>query len=139
MAKKVRVGVVFGGRSGEHEVSVRSARSVIEAIDRRKYEVVPIGITKEGHWLSPAEAAGMLPETASRLLPEGVSAAENAVAIIGDPSRRGLVTLDADGDTRLPQALDVVFPVLHGTYGEDGTIQGLLEMAGIPYVGCGVL
>jgi len=137
--KKIRVGVVFGGRSGEHEVSVRSARAVIEAIDREKYEVVPIGITKKGHWLSPAEAAGLLPESARQLLPKEISNAGETVAIIGDPSRPGLVALNHNGNSRQSQALDVVFPVLHGTYGEDGTIQGLLEMAGIPYVGCGVL
>jgi D-alanine-D-alanine ligase len=142
LAKKVRVGVIFGGRSGEHEVSLRSARAVIEAIDHRKYEIVPIAITKKGRWLSPPEAARLLPEATARLLPEEiVSGAEEAVAIIGDPSRQGLVALDArNGERPLPpQALDAVFPLLHGTYGEDGTIQGLLEMADIPYVGGGVL
>lgn len=138
MTKKIRVGVIFGGRSGEHEVSVRSALAVIENIDRSKYSVVPVAITKEGHWLSPAEAARLLPDGAKQLLPEEVSDREDAVAIIGDPSRRGLVALDGDG-VQPTQTLDVVFPVLHGTYGEDGTIQGLLEMAGVPYVGCGVL
>jgi D-alanine-D-alanine ligase len=138
--KKLRVGVIFGGRSGEHEISVRSARSVVEALDRHKYEVVPIAITKEGKWLSPAEAARMLPEETQRLVSkELIRDANQAVTIIGDPSRRGLVTLDADSERRRAQPLDVVFPVLHGTYGEDGTLQGLLEMAGVPYVGCGVL
>jgi D-alanine-D-alanine ligase len=133
------MGVVFGGRSGEHEVSIRSARAVIEAIDRERYEVVPIAITKEGHWLSPAEAVRMLPEETRPLLSEKISRAENAVAILGDPSRQGLTALENNGQPREPQALDVVFPVLHGPFGEDGTIQGLLEMAGIPYVGSGVL
>jgi len=136
--KKVNVGVIFGGRSGEHEVSVRSARSVIEAIDRKRFEVIPLCITKEGRWLSPAEAARVLPETTARQLPEKTAAQRNALTILGDPSRPGLVVLDAIES--LPrQRLDVVFPVLHGTYGEDGTIQGLLEMANVPYVGCGVL
>lgn len=140
MSKKIRVGVVFGGRSGEHEVSVRSARAVIEAIDGDKYEVVPIGITKEGHWLSPAEALTLLPAETRPLVAAEMSRAEEAVTIIGDPSRQGLVRLAADGEgVGAAHALDVVFPVLHGTYGEDGTLQGLLEMAGIPYVGSGVL
>ena len=137
MTSKIRLGVIFGGRSGEHEVSVRSARSVIEAADGDKYEVVPIAITKEGRWLSPAESAALLPEATRSLLPEAVSGAGEALTIVGDPSRKGLLRLESDGTTA--QRLDVVFPVMHGTYGEDGTIQGLLEMAGIPYVGCGVL
>jgi D-alanine-D-alanine ligase len=139
MTSKIRVGVIFGGRSGEHEVSVRSARSVIEAFDRAKYEVVPISISKEGRWLSPAESAALLPESARGLLPETVNDSDEALTIIGDPSRSGLHRLETDGAGAGAQRLDVVFPVMHGTYGEDGTIQGLLEMAGIPYVGCGVL
>jgi len=141
MVKKLRVGVIFGGRSGEHEVSLRSARAVIEALDKNRYTVLPIAITKEGKWLSPAHSSRLLPVETSRLLTaeirEGES--ESGVAIIGDPSHSGLVTLDQEAGGPPPQPLDLVFPVLHGTYGEDGTIQGLLEMAGIPYVGCGVL
>lgn len=138
MTKKLRVGVVFGGRSGEHEVSVRSARSVIEALDKSKYEVVPIAITKTGEWLSPSDSSRLLPGETKRLLsPAMVEGESRSVAIIGDPSHKGLVQLD--GDNPVSQPLDVVFPVLHGTYGEDGTLQGLLEMAGVPYVGCGVL
>ena len=139
MSNKIRIGVIFGGRSGEHEVSVRSARSVIEAADREKFEVVPIAITKEGRWLSPAESAGLLPESAKRVLPEAVNESSEALTIVGDPSRSGLLRLERDGARPSGERLDVVFPVMHGTYGEDGTIQGLLEMAGIPYVGCGVL
>ena len=140
MAKKLRVGVIFGGRSGEHEISVRSARSVVEALDRSKYEVVPIAITKEGKWLSLAGASRSLPEEIGRLVSkEADKGATQSVAIIGDPSRSGLVALDAGGESKESQPLDVVFPVLHGTYGEDGTIQGLMEMANVPYVGCGVL
>lgn len=135
---KIHVGVIFGGRSGEHEVSLRSARAVIEAIDPKKYAVVPLCITKDGRWLSPAEASALLPETAARRLPEETGERCDALAILGDPSRSGLVALNGDESApALP--LDVVFPVLHGTYGEDGTIQGLLEMADVPYVGCGVL
>ena len=139
MAKKLRVGVIFGGRSSEHEVSIRSAQAVIESIDRSKYEVVPIGITKEGKWLSPHEAVELLPAASQSLLPQEVlSNSSNSIAILGDPSHKGLVSLDATspGDNA---RLDVIFPVLHGPFGEDGTLQGLLEMADVPYVGCGVL
>jgi len=123
---------------------MRSAHSVIEAIDRNKYEVLPVAITKEGKWLSPAEAAGLLPESTRKLLKAGV-ANENSgdVAILGDPSHKGLVSIRSnDGvQSSRPGALpiDVVLPILHGTFGEDGTLQGLLEMANVPYVGCGVL
>jgi D-alanine-D-alanine ligase len=139
LTKKLRVGVVFGGRSGEHEVAIRSAGAVVAALDGAKYEVVPIAITKEGRWLSPAESARLLPEHAARRLPQGVGRNTEALAVVGDPSRSGLVAFDADGRRAPAQPLDVIFPVMHGTYGEDGTIQGLLEMAGVPYVGCGVL
>ena len=139
MAKKIKVGVIFGGRSGEHEVSLRSAKSVIEAIDRQKYEVVPLAITKEGRWLSPSESAGLLPPSAARRLPEKVAESDRALTILADPSRKGLSSLESGGDGASPEKVDVIFPVLHGTFGEDGTLQGLLEMAGVPYVGCGVL
>ena len=140
MTNKIRVGVIFGGRSGEHEVSMRSARAVIEAFDRERYEVVPINISKEGRWLSPAESAALLPESARGLLPANVSGSDEALTIVGDPSRRGLHRLESVGrGGASARTLDAVFPVMHGTYGEDGTIQGLLEMAGLPYVGCGVL
>src|SRR6185295_3993116 len=134
MPKKLRIGVIFGGRSGEHEVSIRSARSVIDAIDKSKYDVVPIAITKEGNWLGSGESARLLPPETRRLMPS--NATDNTsgdVAILGDPSRTGLVRLDSDSPST--ERLDVVFPVLHGTYGEDGTLQGLLEMAAIPFVG----
>jgi D-alanine-D-alanine ligase len=121
--------VIFGGRSGEHEVSLRSAESVINAIDKSKYEVVPIAISREGKWLVSGDATALLPQS---VLGAGH---HESVAIIGDPTYQGLQRLDA----RATEPLDVVFPVLHGTYGEDGTIQGLLDMAGVPYVGCGVL
>jgi len=137
LPKQLRIGVIFGGRSGEHEVSVRSARSVIEAIDKSKYEVVPIAISKEGNWLAPAAAAELLPKKTRRLLSSRARGGpKEDVAIIGDPSRSGLMRLDSDESS---EPLDVVIPVLHGTYGEDGTIQGLLEMAAIPFVGCGTL
>jgi D-alanine-D-alanine ligase len=138
--KKLRVGVIFGGRSGEHEVSVRSARAVIEAMDASLYEVVPIAITKKGKWLSPAEATRLLPEETKKQLPDKVVSEERSPSVlIGDPSSNGLISKSEDEKGPLAAPLDVVFPVLHGTYGEDGTIQGWLEMVGMPYVGCGVL
>ncbi|HEV7906188.1 MAG TPA: D-alanine--D-alanine ligase family protein [Pyrinomonadaceae bacterium] len=140
MKRKIRVGVIFGGRSGEHEVSLRSGQAVIEAIDHGKYEVIPLAITKTGEWLSPAAAMALLPHATTGLLSRGMSENREALTIVGDPSRSGLVAVGSDGErssSSLP--VDVVFPVLHGTYGEDGTIQGLFEMADVPYVGCGVL
>ncbi len=122
------------------EVSIRSARAVIESIDRRKYDVLPIAISKEGKWLPPADAAKLLPPSAHSFLPADYAAqGRGDVAILGDPSHQGLISL---APTRRPLAsaqLDVVFPLLHGPFGEDGTVQGLLEMANIPYIGCGVL
>jgi D-alanine-D-alanine ligase len=138
MTRKLRIGVIFGGRSGEHEVSIRSARAVIEAIDATKYEVVPIAITKEGNWLAPAAAAELLPKATQRLFPARTRKGKKEdVTIAGDPSRAGLMRLNRNGGPA--ETIDVVFPVLHGTYGEDGTLQGLLEMAGVPFVGCGTL
>jgi D-alanine-D-alanine ligase len=132
VTKKIRVGVVFGGRSGEHEVSLKSARSVIEAMDPERYEIVPIGITKEGRWLMSSDATLLLPEAVVR---DG----DRGVALFGDPTRGELVRLDNGSGASPAGSLDVVFPVLHGTFGEDGTIQGLLELANVPYVGSGVL
>lgn len=139
MPKKLRVGVIFGGRSSEHEVSVRSAATVIEAIDRKRYDVLPIAITREGKWLSPAASAALLSNAAQSALPNDVSEHRHDVAILGDPSHAGLIALSAKSSEVTAHKLDVVFPVLHGPYGEDGTVQGLLEMADVPYVGCGVL
>jgi D-alanine-D-alanine ligase len=138
--KKLRVGVIFGGRSGEHEVSVRSAQAVIVAMDAKKYDVVPIAITKEGKWLSPADATRLLPDESQKLLTDEVISDERQPSsFIGDPSGNGLINQNTKIVRTPAQPLDVVFPVLHGTYGEDGTIQGWLEMVGVPYVGCGVL
>ena len=137
MGKRIRLGVIFGGRSGEHEVSLRSARAVIEAADPAKYEVTPIAISKEGRWLSPADSTGLLPREAAVRLPGDVTEKRDALTIVGDTAHTGLVSVAGGANSGLP--VDVVFPVLHGTYGEDGTIQGLLEMANVPYVGCGVL
>src|ERR1700733_12985757 len=130
--KKLRVGILFGGRSGEHEVSLASAASVIRALDPEKYEAVPIGITKEGRWL-----AGL---GAQKLLPEVLKNGERVV-LPADPSAASLlpVTTAAGDEGSRGIRVDVMFPVLHGTFGEDGTVQGLLELAGLPYVGAGVL
>lgn len=125
--QRLRVGVIFGGRSGEHEVSLVSAASVIRALDPAKYEVVPIGIAKDGRWLAGSPAQKMLPE----VLQSG-----QHVMLPADPGSAALVPLG--GQQTSPLRVDLVFPVLHGTYGEDGTVQGLLELAGLPYVGSGV-
>lgn len=133
---KLRIGVIFGGRSGEHEIAIRSAKTVIEQIDKDKFEVIPIAIDRSGGWLNPAQALGLLSESTRSVLPEHFDEfADTSVVLAGDTRVKGLTSLDAG----LSRTLDVVFPVLHGTYGEDGTIQGLLEMADIPYIGCGVL
>jgi D-alanine-D-alanine ligase len=147
MTKKLRVGILFGGRSGEHEVSLLSAASILKAIDRKKYEVLPIGITKDGHWLACGEALGLLEGSCgeARALPAGDSQEIPGAKLL----QEGIPTLLAPepAETALtarkakPGAanLDVVFPVLHGTFGEDGTIQGLFELADVAYVGSGVL
>src|SRR5215470_8114761 len=134
MSTRTRVGVVYGGRSGEHEVSLRSAAAVIRALDPARYEVVPIAITKEGRWLTGPDSLRLLEVAQTALEPIADQGTE--VTLPADPTRSALIPLDGPGTV---QALDVVFPVLHGTYGEDGTIQGLLELANIPYVGAGVL
>ena len=132
---KTRVGVIFGGRSGEHEISIRSARTVIENIDSDKYEVVPIAILNDGRWLSPAESVRQFPDHTQKVFIDRFGAASDESQVTGDKTE----ILALVPQYLSPVTVDVVFPVLHGTYGEDGTIQGLFEMADIPYVGCGVL
>jgi D-alanine-D-alanine ligase len=157
---KLRVGILFGGRSGEHEVSLLSAASVLEAIDETKYEVVPIGITKDGRWLTAESAERLLKgdggaQSEEKHLRAGdpeatpgaaVLATGEAVVVPPEPVRRegGLAPFQTDVSTLRRASdrainVDVIFPVLHGTFGEDGTIQGLLELADIAYVGAGVL
>jgi D-alanine-D-alanine ligase len=162
---KIRVGILFGGRSGEHEVSLLSAASVLNAIDKTKYEVVPIGITKDGRWLTAEHAERLLKSKgkdedaagdcarATQLRagdPEAtpgaaVLARGESVVVPPEPARReaGLAPFQTDANLRRASDrainVDVIFPVLHGTFGEDGTIQGLLELADIAYVGAGVL
>lgn len=136
---KTKVGIIFGGRSGEHEVSVRSAGNVIESLDADKYDIVPIAIDHEGRWLDPARSANLLSPAAQKTLGAGSEEfAEGEIGLVPDPRAKGLTVLGKNGSgSRL--RLDVIIPVLHGTFGEDGTIQGLLELANLPYVGCGVL
>jgi D-alanine-D-alanine ligase len=165
---KIRVGILFGGRSGEHEVSLLSAASVLNAIDKTKYEVVPIGITKDGRWLTAESAERLLKGQSQQLGGEGarstkstpanlragdpeatpgaaVLATGESVVVPPEPARRGVGLAPFQSDANLRRAsdraidVDVIFPVLHGTFGEDGTIQGLLELADIAYVGAGVL
>jgi D-alanine-D-alanine ligase len=136
MATKLRIGILFGGRSAEHEVSLQSAKNVMAAIDPRKYEVIPIAITREGRW-----RAGVLPPGAPAN-PALAGMPKEGVEVIpaGRPSSSGpLVPIMVRDAHRNLGQLDVIFPVLHGTFGEDGTVQGLLELAGVAYVGAGVL
>lgn len=135
--KKIRVALIFGGRSGEHEVSLLSAASVAEAIDKEKYEVYSVGITPDGRWLTTGDPMKMLQsgEGDTPLLEPAQAAVKTRELTVAEP-RSALVP--GTQEAGFPQ-VDVVFPVLHGPYGEDGTIQGLLEMADIPYVGAGVL
>lgn len=135
MAKRLRVGVIYGGRSGEHEISLRSAIAVIRALNSARYEAIPIAVTKRGRWFTGPHSLERLDRAQKKL--KAISAHGNEVTILPEPTRHGLVDLET-GSLRA-QRLDVVFPVLHGSYGEDGTVQGLLELAGIPYVGAGVL
>jgi D-alanine-D-alanine ligase len=130
--KRLRIGILFGGRSGEHEVSLISAASVISALDPEKYEAVPIGISKDGRWLAGTAAHNMLPPLLGEVLRTGES-----VMLSADPNVAALVPANNSRTDSLH--VDVVFPVLHGTFGEDGAVQGLLDLAGLPYVGSGVL
>jgi len=137
LKKKIRVGVIFGGRSGEHEVSLVSATSIMSALDKDRYEVVPIGITKAGKWIAGKESL--------QLLKEGKERDQLHAFLPADPTERRLLPAGEPGrqmektSQNISGELDVVFPVLHGPFGEDGTIQGLFELADIPYVGAGVL
>ena len=155
MSNKIRVGVLFGGRSGEHEVSLLSAASVLKHIDKKKYDVVPIGITKEGRWLTSGHAERLLSgeHKDERHLRAGDPQATTSAAVLAkgegvlvppQPSSdsSSLIPFETDASSHAAAqsiAVDVIFPVLHGTFGEDGTIQGLLELADIAYVGAGVL
>jgi D-alanine-D-alanine ligase len=126
-SRRLRLGIIFGGRSGEHEVSVVSAQHVIEAVDRHRFEVVPIGITHSGAWLTPEETEAALAHDEALYRKTLDSSSVSGQGFVGRPQALDVLA-----------RVDVVFPVLHGPYGEDGTIQGLLEMADVPYVGAGV-
>jgi len=157
MAKKIRVGILFGCRSGEHEISLLSAASVFKAINQQKYELVPIGINKQGRWVTSADAERLLagkPIEPERQLragdPDTTAAAAvlqtgEAVVVPPEPHKpgAGMTPFQTEAPTRRAADrainVDIIFPVLHGTFGEDGTVQGLLELAEIPYVGAGVL
>ena len=146
MTKKIRLGVLFGGRSGEHEVSLTSAAAVMKALDPEKYELVPVGITPEGRWRVGSKALGLLAGAAGDNLAQRTAPLQTVL----EEGRAVTPSVDPTGPKLLPLAkssgavtsrpeVDVIFPVLHGTFGEDGTIQGLLELADVPYVGAGVL
>ncbi|MFC9792585.1 D-alanine--D-alanine ligase family protein [Streptomyces sp. NPDC057695] len=139
--RKPRVAVVFGGRSSEHAISVVTAGAVLSAIDRDKYDVLPIGITTDGRWALTADAPERM-AIADRALPNVAELAESAdggVVLSVDPANREVVLTEPGAVPRALGEVDVVFPMLHGPYGEDGTLQGLLELSGVPYVGAGVL
>ena len=143
MARKLRLGILFGGRSAEHEVSLVSARNIMAAADPGKYEIVPIGITKQGQWRVGAGALSLLHGAAQNSHLESaqrqVLEKGQPVMLASDP-RGGAALIPLQSAGAAPAGkLDVIFPVLHGTFGEDGTVQGMLELAGIPYVGSGVL
>ncbi len=134
MDRKMRVAVIFGGRSGEHEVSLMSAASVIDALPKHKYEVIPVAITKSGRWMLGDGAVQML---RGQLKSPAGTVAKDRLVVLAD-GERGLMEVDLARGQRLSEPVDVVLPILHGTYGEDGTVQGLLELADVPYVGAGV-
>src|SRR3989344_330842 len=133
MKLKIRVGILFGGKSAEHEISLQSARNVVNALDRKKYEVVLIGINKAGAWLAPRVSERYLALASNK--PTKVPEKSREVVMMA-PSGEGILTRDSG---TIEGKIDVVFPVLHGPFGEDGTVQGLLKLADVPFVGAGVL
>lgn len=140
-SRKPRVAVVFGGRSSEHGISMVTAGAVLRAIDRAKYDVLPIGITQQGRWVLTADAPERM-AIIDRRTPDVEQLAESSeggVVLPVDPANREVVYTESGSVPKALGEIDVVFPVLHGPYGEDGTLQGLLELSGVPYVGSGVL
>jgi D-alanine-D-alanine ligase len=145
--KKLRIGIIYGGRSGEHEVSLASAAAVFKNLDPSRYEAVPVLVTKEGRWTVPSEPPAL--EAAADAIAasrtKAIAATSREAHLIAHPGGDTLMTIERSSGSDVSTvavsglALDVVFPVLHGPYGEDGTVQGLLELANVPYVGCGVL
>ena len=136
MARKLRVGIIFGGRSAEHEISLQSARNIVNAADPGKYEIVPVGITKEGQWRAGFPPGGSV---GSSTLEAVLNNGQEVLPAVSPQGGTQLVPVGGPGAKGSLGRLDVIFPVLHGTFGEDGTIQGLLELADVPYVGAGVL
>jgi D-alanine-D-alanine ligase len=136
--RKVRVALLFGGRSGEHAISAASAAGVLKAIDREKYDVVPVGITRDGRWVVASDDPGVW-ELRSGRLPEVTAASGSEVMLSSSTDGPQLQVLEAGSVPEVLGQVDVVFPVLHGPFGEDGTVQGLLELADVRYVGSGVL
>jgi len=136
--QKLRIGVIFGGRSGEHEVSLASAQAVIDNLNKEHYEIVPIGITTTGTWLLGTEPATLL-AAGKNVQSTAADTGTTSVTFTGDPTVRHLIPVHGKEPLGDQGQIDVIFPVMHGTYGEDGTLQGLLDMANVPYVGCGVL
>ncbi|HET7094572.1 MAG TPA: D-alanine--D-alanine ligase family protein, partial [Thermomicrobiales bacterium] len=133
--RKTRIAVVFGGQSGEHDVSLRSAQTIMDALDPDRYDIIPVGITRDGRWLSGGDPFARLTASSPLFaLPEGSPNGVDSTSHAPAPVER-----ESDLPAGVLEAIDVVFPVLHGPRGEDGTIQGMLELAGIPYVGAGVL
>src|SRR5215212_77330 len=149
MTHKLRVGVLFGGQSGEHEVSLVSGRAVIVGLDTSAYEIVPIGITKDGRWIAGPDPLAALEAAADpKLLPGGPGGKSQEAGGRSQPRTESPMTygsaveasgLSAGSRSSVLGSIDVIFPVLHGPMGEDGTVQGLMELAGVAYVGCGVL
>ncbi|MFJ4331759.1 MULTISPECIES: D-alanine--D-alanine ligase family protein [unclassified Streptomyces] len=139
--RKPRVAVVFGGRSSEHGISVVTAGAVLAAIDRTRYDVLPIGITRDGRWALTADEPERMAITERRTpdVEELAESTEGGVLLPVDPANREVVYSEPGSVPKALGEVDVVFPVLHGPYGEDGTLQGLLELSGVPYVGAGVL
>ena len=133
---KIRIGIIFGGRSGEHDVSLVSAASIMKALDKNKYEIIPIGVTRTGVWLTDVTTEMM--EKYSKTKDKTALKGAKKVVFSSDTENKGLIVLNENGKNEIIK-LDVVFPINHGTYGEDGTLQGMLDQADMPYVGCGVI
>lgn len=138
-SRRIRVALLFGGRSGEHEVSAISARHVAAAMDPARYEVIPIAISRNGRWMLPDVSRKVLEGGSLEIPVRGFMAEGEPVAVLQVPGSTKIVPLDPSSGVPGIEEIDVVFPVLHGPYGEDGTVQGLMELSGIPYVGSGVL
>jgi len=137
--QRIKVGILFGGRSAEHEVSIVSAQSIAKALDPEKYEAILIGINKQGQWLLPGESSSLLKLAGNDVRQVKIADDARAVTLLPYQASDCMIDVSSGPNKNSNPKIDVIFPVLHGTYGEDGTMQGLLELANIPYVGSGVL